>query len=954
MITVQDLYDKTNGGLDIILDLFPQARECVGTKKKFAMRNERTPSASLREVKGVWKVTDFGGNDGEESPVNLFMRVNNISRFPDAILMLAERYGIVDSSIRPSNKPVITHRPAKQDEKDGTTVYELNESISPEHLKVLGPIVKAEHAEALHWYSVKWLGYVKNREVMVKEATDTYPIFMRECLVEPAQGDEPEKKFFKIYEPLNYDKAYRFSYTPKGGKPRNYINGLSELKEAYRKFNAEEEAEFFNNPANEGMPYKEKKLKEAFICSGERDSLCLKAEGYHPLWFNSETYKLSEQEYKEIMRYVEVLYNIPDLDETGERKGKELALQYIDIHTVWLPKWLSTFKDGRGRPRKDFRDWVAMRPTQQDFRNILTLARPAKFWEQRIDKNGRISYEIDADFLFYFLMLNGFVALKDETSKDTQFVRVVGHVVRKVTAKDIKDFIMEWAEESFLPREIRNKFINSPRMATSALDALRQVTLDFGNCDSSSQLFNFVNGCFKVTDKDILEYQVKEESKMKYVWERAVIQHQFKKLDDMFSIRKAEECILDENDFEIEVKSTRSKFFSYLINSSRIHWRKELEDNLEGMSPITRQEYREKHKFDIAGEGLTPLEVREQKMCLINKIFVMGYMLHRYKLMSRAWAPFAMDYKIGEDSQCNGRSGKSFFFKALSLVLDSVKLSGRTLKMQDDNFALQNVTEHTDMILVDDMRKGLKVDDFYDMITSDITVNPKHLNSFTIPFEMAPKLAFTTNFVPDEFNPSSEGRLLYMVFSDYYHVRTTENDYNETRSIATDFGGDLYGSAYSEEDWNADFNFFLQCCKFYLQVAPMAVKIQPPMKNIITRHLKAEMSAGFEDWALTYFAEESGRLDRFIVREDAFNDYKAFAGNKFATMQSFTKKLRAFVELCGYIAELNPEELRNSSGRIIRRPEEGGEPREMLYLRSTKNKVAVPLEQTDAANDDPF
>ena len=71
-------------------------------------------------------------------------------------------------------------------------------------------------------------------------------------------------------------------------------------------------------------------------------------------------------------------------------------------------------------------------------------------------------------------------------------------------------------------------------------------------------------------------------------------------------------------------------------------------------------------------------------------------------------------------------------------------------------------------------------------------------------------------------------------------------------------------------------------------------------------------------------------------------------------MQSFTKKLKAFVELCGYIAELNPEELRNSSGRIIRRPEDGGDPREMLYLRSIKNKVVVPPEESDQANDDPF
>ncbi|MCS2862914.1 hypothetical protein NXW13_00905 [Bacteroides thetaiotaomicron] len=48
---------------------------------------------------------------------------------------------------------------------------------------------------------------------------------MREC-VKPAEGDTPEVKFYKIYEPLNPDKQWRFSY-PEGVKPKDYINGLS-------------------------------------------------------------------------------------------------------------------------------------------------------------------------------------------------------------------------------------------------------------------------------------------------------------------------------------------------------------------------------------------------------------------------------------------------------------------------------------------------------------------------------------------------------------------------------------------------------------------------------------------------------------------------------------------------------------------------------------------------------
>ncbi len=108
------------------------------------------------------------------------------------------------------------------------------------------------------------------------------------------------------------------------------------LRRPISEFNVREMAEFNKTNTDDSKVYKEKKLPEAFICSGERDSLCCRSLGYHPLWFNSETYKLSDEEYREIMKYVEVLYNIPDIDETGIAKGTELALRFIDIHTIWL------------------------------------------------------------------------------------------------------------------------------------------------------------------------------------------------------------------------------------------------------------------------------------------------------------------------------------------------------------------------------------------------------------------------------------------------------------------------------------------------------------------------------------------------------------------------------------------------------------------------------------------
>ena len=304
MIKAEDILNATHGGLDIILDCYPQAKGCVNTKKHFAIRDERTPSASLREYDSksygkIWQVTDFGGDGKGENGISVYMHYKGMrqSQFNEALLQLAAKYGVKDELNRTVNKPDIRQRDARQDEPDGSRPFELNEKFTADELQVLGPKVKQADVDALHWHSVKWIANVKNRRVTVKYSTPHYPIFMRECLIHEANGEETEDKFYKVYEPLNVEKGFRFSYTPAGKKPQRYINGLSELKAAYHKMNSEEEKEW-QRTHDDDKPYKEKKLPEAFICSGERDSLCCQSMGYHPLWFNSETYSLSAEEYR--------------------------------------------------------------------------------------------------------------------------------------------------------------------------------------------------------------------------------------------------------------------------------------------------------------------------------------------------------------------------------------------------------------------------------------------------------------------------------------------------------------------------------------------------------------------------------------------------------------------------------------------------------------------------------
>ncbi|MCM1451243.1 MAG: hypothetical protein NC102_03215 [Clostridium sp.] len=948
MISTEKLYAATDAGLRILALHFPAVEEAARANKPFKAREEeRTPSARVKlyDRKGcpVWMFTDFGDNsERAKSPIDVHMEKTGL-RFTEAILDLAAIFNVTDEINRSVNRPDIRKERANPDQADGSWDKEINQRFTERECKTMGPRVTVETLESLHWHRAEYVVGVKNREAVYKHSNENYPIFVRECWFVNEHGKAD--CFYKVYEPLNPEKQWRFQYQPAGKKPRCYINGLFELEAAYKKFNDEAEKKWNSDPANENKPYREKKLPEAIICSGERDALCVRSLGHHPLWFNSETYSPSEEEWRKITKYAETIYNIPDIDATGRLKGTELALKYIDIHTIWLPENLTAYRDNRGKPRKDFRDWMEIYDRSSDFHGLMNLATPAKFWtETWSDKAKKYKYALDISCLHEFLMLNGFFTLKDKHAPGTQFVRMQGNIVKHVTAKEIREFVLNWSIDTKQPRELRNQILQDSKLSAQYLEALREVDPDFTNYTERSQFFYFPKFTVEVTGKEIIQHDSRSASTGRYVWEENVIGHNIKFLPDMFTITHPEgQC--ESEDFNIEVAENQpSNYFKYLINSSRIHWRKELEEHLNALPQEEAEAYRAAHRFDIAGPALTAAEIQEQKQCLINKIFTIGFMMHRYKSESRAWAPFVMDNVVGENDQCNGRSGKSFMFRALSNFTRWLKFSGRNPKLLENQFAFEQVSKHLGIVVVDDCDEYLPFKQFYDNITSDITINTKNVSTYTLAFQDAPKFAFTTNYVPKEFDGSSVGRMLFVVFSDYYHQRTEDNDYLETRKISTDFNKDLFGSGYTEAEWEADINFVLQCVKFYLSVAPLNVKIEPQMGNIIFRKYLRDMSDNFREWAEGYFSiDENGNGDnvnREIVREDAFEAYKRFSGVSKITMQKFTKSLKGFCFTCDYIDCMNPEELHNSGSRIMRRVEDPIShkkiQKEMIYLRTTK------------------
>lgn len=196
MIKASDIYAASHDGLDIILYYYPQAEGCVDNRKKFKIRpDEDDASACIRKYGDCYKVTDFGDQGTATSPIDICMREEHVS-FGEAVVLLAARYNVSDELKHSVNKPDIRKRPASADEAEGSRFFELEEAFTPEQLAILGPRVKQEHCDALHWHVAKSISYVKNREVTTKYTTPTYPILMRQWCHSRSGRQAGERKIF--------------------------------------------------------------------------------------------------------------------------------------------------------------------------------------------------------------------------------------------------------------------------------------------------------------------------------------------------------------------------------------------------------------------------------------------------------------------------------------------------------------------------------------------------------------------------------------------------------------------------------------------------------------------------------------------------------------------------------------------------------------------------------------
>ncbi|MHB1278267.1 MAG: hypothetical protein ACYC1Q_07705 [Bacteroidia bacterium] len=919
-IKQEDIFEATNGGLDIILSYFPEAHRCVEKpNEKFKIRGtEKTASANLRQVEGgVWLVTDFGGDAKPKNAIQIVREEEKVD-FYQALQLIAERFNIaVTEQTRELMRSEIIKRLATEEEEEGKWIFKTKDFTEKELEAVFADQVRKEvdtdHllkvCATFNFFSLESYTIVKNREATEIRSTDHYPIFMWEI----HKSGEPIK--YKLYQPKAQDKGFRFMYH--NGRPEDHVFGLKQCVEAFERLNKVTDPNSYEKLADEEKEKerKEKKLPEIILCTGGSDAMNVYALGYQVVWLNSETAKLTGQKFSGINKLTEKFCILYDIDATGRRQAHDINMVYLDLHQIKLPAWLLERRDWRGNPCKDVRDFLRMKGSR-DLKKLVDGALPYKFWDTvaRYDKKGNpqgSGYECNNEHLYHFLSGNGFYQLKRAGDVDI-FIKISGNTVEEVKPKKIRHFIKQFLIERGEPVKLRNMFYNTTRMNASSLENLPFIELDFTDCGKDYQLMFFENATWKITAQGIKEYRPGEIEA--FVWQKDIIAHKVKLQEDIFKIDE------ENDDFSIDVLNRDGIFFQFLINTCKVFW--------------TIEQYgRHPNGNEVGRTELTKEEQYEQDLHLINRIFTIGYSLHKYKDDTKTWAPWHQEFKTVDESVSDGGSGKSIVAKFPRYFMNSETYPARDPRMTDNKHLLEKVTEYTGYVLVDDAAEYMNFGYWYPMITGEWTINPKNTSSFTLSYKDGPKIAFTSNFAPRDADPSTMRRILFSLYSDYYHHGPSDT-HPSAHTPFDEFKMQLF-TDFDEQQWNHALNFGAQCLRFFLSTDR---KVDPPMDNVNKRNLLAEMGNVFKGWADVFFSFESGTLNTNVVREEAQKDFFTSQSVRGWSSNKFGKALRAWSKYYGF--KLNPKDLCNDTEkkRIIAKVENPAtgkkKTEEMIYIQT--------------------
>lgn len=1002
--TKEEILQRTNGGLDVIVHYYPESVSAGNRPKNFSLadisKNDKKPSSAIvpKSIsEGYVIVKEFNSND-TWSCFDIVAAHEGLSNFADICAFIFES---IIGETKDANSSNIGYefkmREAQANEKIGDHFFEFNEKFSKDELEYFGPYVTPGLLKHFNFKSVAKFHQIiqlKNKKTksykkygdqpvkMTKGATDSHFIF---CI-----DEREENEFAKIYTPQTKD--FRFQYV--GNKPNNHCFGLDTIPELWENYIDDEWERLLTKyedekdstekiQKNHGYTKKEDiKLPEIIIAGGDRDAINVASMGFPVVWLNSETAKYTSELHYKLRGYAKRVIQLGDIDKVGLEQMRQRALSFIDLHTLYLPESL-TQRYLYSKPGKDLTDWVKRThdPRQPELAknlfNKMVKNNPlkVKFWDAKYDSNGKFSkYDIDNEDLMHFMQLSGFYKYRDDEANklkegsddDFYFIKLTNNRISTVIKNQLQDYPLNYVRDRNEAKVIRNTIHRSPQVTDKKLERLNYLNPVTKDAGEDYQILYFKDQCLHIGKNEIKK--VNYENLEYPVWDTKILDHFIGGID----IKKPVDIWKDDDgNWDVKILDKNNPFLKYLVNSSRIHWRKKGYDpfkkeidqlveahqkndsenkkskeqlNKEIDKVLDRQEkYRQEHNMRFDEPGLTDEEIREQKLSFVNKWFAFGFYLHNHRSDDKPWFPVAMDNN-GESSNSDskGRSGKSFLFnKCMRAVVNTYAyISAADIgKKSNDQFLLESVEKITTNVLFDDANPYFPYKELlFNAVTGDWTINKKNKSKFSIKSENRPVPAVTSNHGVPNVSESFTDRMIFVPFADYYHAANPEIHQRQLK-VQTDVGMNMFSSDFTQKDWLQYFNTVAHCIQFAMN---QDEKVNPPMENVDRKNILTKIGDNFKEAADAYFfADPANTFDRDIEKDELKDE---ILGAKSKTgARIFKEKLKLWCDYHQLI--FNPLDLCTAS------KSKGG--RRVIYNRShtdsTRNSEKIHVRLTENA-----
>lgn len=356
---------------------------------------------------------------------------------------------------------------------------------------------------------------------------------------------------------------------------------------------------------------------------------------------------------------------------------------------------------------------------------------------------------IDHESLIKFLSINGFAKIYPPGCQNSLFIHVVNNMVSEVSPEQIKDFVLSHArtQSGPLPDEPGMMWFNLiSKLVSGASSFFSKEKLE----------------CLPVLDA---KFQVDTIRESNFYFKNCIVKV------------SPEQILIDD----------------YSGLDSLVIWKKE----------VIGRNFKQKKERSVFEDFCWKITAQNQQRfnSLCSSI---GYLLHRFKDPACALSVILLDEKISDAP--DGRSGKTVLCVSLGHMRPAVFVDGKVLDTEN-RFCFSNVKLGTKIVILDDVKRNFPIETLFHAITSGFEVETKGKPRIEIPFEEAPKLCVTSNYMIQSEGGSAQARMLEVALFPHFSKEHTPRE---------EFGHTFF-TDWDQDEWSRFDSFMIDCVAVYLK-----------------------------------------------------------------------------------------------------------------------------------------